>query len=138
MPADEDASLVREIYAAINRHDLAALRDMFAQNMVRHDLAGMLGESNSSAGVTDFLAKLQEALSGLHMEVEDVFANDEGRVAAHATLSGTHEGEFLGAPPTGKKVIFSAITLYQVRDGRVAEAWSLVDWAGALQQMRAT
>ena len=137
MPAQQDVELVHRIYGAINRGDFAALHELFAPEMVRHDLANLLGESGNSEDVTNFLEKLQEALPDLHMEVADVFATDDGRAAARATLFGTHEGEFLGAAPTGRKVSFAAITLYEIKNGRIAEAWSLVDWAGALRQIGA-
>jgi steroid delta-isomerase-like uncharacterized protein len=136
MSSQTEVDVIRRLYAAVNSQDEVALAQIFAPNMVRHDLAGMLGESHSSADVTDFLRKLHQAIPDLYMELEDVFANDSGQVAARATLSGTHEGEFLGAAATGKKVTFAAITLYRFEGDRVAEAWSLVDWAGALQQMR--
>jgi steroid delta-isomerase-like uncharacterized protein len=136
MSAAEDVELVHRVYDTINRGDLGALHDLFAPDMVRHDLANLLGESGSSEDVSDFLTQLREALPDLHMEVEDAFATEDGRAAARATLSGTHKGEFLGAAPTGKKVSFAAITLYEIKDGRIAVAWSLVDWAGALRQMQ--
>jgi steroid delta-isomerase-like uncharacterized protein len=136
MTADENADLVRRLYAAINANDHAARERMLAPDMVRHDLAGMLGEEGSREGVSNFLDRLREAMPDLHMEVEDVIATDDDRAAARATLTGTHQGEFLGAAPTGRRVSFAAITLYRIVDGRIAEAWSLVDWAGALRQMQ--
>jgi steroid delta-isomerase-like uncharacterized protein len=135
MSQEQDLDLVHRIYAAVNQHDSNSLESYFAPDMVRHDLAGMLGESGSAGDVTNFLERLREAMPDLHMQVEDVLANDVGRVAARSTLSSTHKGEFLGAAPTDKRVVFAAITLYQIKEGRVAEAWSLVDWAGALRQM---
>ena len=137
MSAEANADLVRRLYAAINANDHAAREQIFAPDMVRHDLAGMLGDVGSRGEVTNFLDGLRAAMPDLHMELEDVFGTDDGRAAARVTLTGTHQGEFLGAAPTGKRVSFPAITLYRIVDDRIAEAWSLVDWAGALRQMEA-
>ena len=137
MSSDEDVDVVRRVYAAVNSNDVASLAEIFAPDMVRHDLTSMIANSEGGEAVTNFLQMLRQAMPDLHMELEDVFG-DDGRVAARVTLTGTHEGAFLGAEPTGKRVSFPAITLYRIENARVAEAWSLVDWAGALRQMGVT
>jgi len=134
MSSDQDVDVVRRVYAAVNSNDVATLAEIFAPDMVRHDLTALIANSEGGEAVTDFLQMLRQAMPDLHMELEDVFG-DGGRVAARVTLTGTHNGTFLDAAPTGKKVSFPAITLYRIENGRVAEAWSLVDWAGALRQM---
>jgi predicted ester cyclase len=45
-------------------------------------------------------------------------------VAVRKTLEGTHQGEFLGVPPTGKRVAFSVIDVSRFRDGKIVEHWS--------------
>ena len=137
MPAKENVDLIRRIYDAINRDDLTALSVLFAPDMVRHDLSGMVPESAGAVAVSGFVEMLHQAIPDVHMEIEDVFEGDGCRVAVRLTLTGTHKGEFLDAAPSGKHVSFAAITLYRIEAGRVAEAWSLVDWAGALRQMHA-
>lgn len=136
MTATDEAELIRTLYDAINRHDDAAVADRLAPDMVRHDLSDMVPEREGSAAVGDFLQMLHAAMPDLHMQVEDVFGTGDGRAAARTTLTGTHAGEFLGVAASGKRVSFNAITLYRIAGGRIAEAWSLVDWAGALAQMR--
>jgi steroid delta-isomerase-like uncharacterized protein len=138
MPADSDVDVVRSIYAAINRHDAAAQAALFAPGMVRHDLTAMIANAEGGQAVGNFLQMLRGAMPDLHMELEDAFSDGHGRVAARVTLTGTHEGEFLGAAPTGAQVSFAAITLYRIENGQAAEAWSLVDWSGALRQMGAS
>jgi steroid delta-isomerase-like uncharacterized protein len=135
MAGEQHVDVVRWIYDAINADDGAALGELLAADMVRHDLTDVIANSEGGAEVTNFLHMLREAMPDLHMKLEDAFESDGGRVAARVTLSGTHTGPFLGAEPGGKHVSFAAITLYRIEDGRAREAWSLVDWAGALRQM---
>jgi steroid delta-isomerase-like uncharacterized protein len=138
MPSDTDgAALVRRLYDAINRNAHDELTQLLAPGMVRHDLTDLIASAEGSGAVSDFLGTLREAMPDLRMALDDVFATDDDRAAARATLTGTHRGDFLGVPASGKRVTFAAITLYRIEAGRIAEAWSLVDWAGARDQMRA-
>ena len=137
MTSDQDVDVVRRVYAAVNDNNVASLAELFAPDMVRHDLTAMIADSEGGEAVADFLQMLRQAMPDLHMELEDVFG-DGGRVAARVTITGTHARTFLGVEPTGMKVSFPAITLYRIDNGRVAEAWSLVDWAGAMGQIGGT
>ena len=136
MPSSDDIELVRSIYAAINRNDLAKQAELFATDMVRHDLTAMIADAEGGQAVGDFLQTLRSAMPDLHMELEDAFSDGNGRVATRVTITGTHQGEFMGVSPTGAAVTFAAITLYRIEQGRAAEAWSLADWSGALRQMQ--
>jgi predicted ester cyclase len=51
--------------------------------------------------------------------------------------TGTHVGDFLGIPPTGKAFTFRGIDMYRVRDGKIAEHWNVVDMLGFCQQVGA-
>jgi predicted ester cyclase len=53
------------------------------------------------------------------------------------TFSGTHSGEFMGAPATGKRVTVSGIDIFRVADGRLAELWQSWDQLGMMQQIGA-
>ena len=55
-------------------------------------------------------------------------------VATYKTFSGTHAGEFMGIPPTGRKLTFDAFDLMQVRDGRVVDHWVVLDVAAVMRQ----
>ena len=49
--------------------------------------------------------------------------------------TGTHVGEFLGIPPTGKSFTFRGIDMYRVKDGRMSEHWNVVDMLGFYRQI---
>ena len=59
------------------------------------------------------------------------------QVAARAAFTGTHQGEFLGIPPTGRKVTVSAIYICRLADGKIVERWANVDELGMLRQLGA-
>ena len=62
---------------------------------------------------------------------------DGDKVITRKTFTGTHGGEFLGVPPTGRRVTIGVIDIVRVDDGKIVEHWNVVDLLGALQQMGA-
>ena len=58
-------------------------------------------------------------------------------VATYKTFTGTHRGEFFGTPPTGKRATIRVMDFVRYADGRVAEHWNIVDFAGLMQQLSA-
>jgi steroid delta-isomerase-like uncharacterized protein len=75
-----------------------------------------------------------DAFPDLKRPVEDLVAEGD-KVVARWTSVGTHEGAFMGAPPTGKTVTTSGITVFRLRDGKIVEEWSESDMAGMMQQV---
>lgn len=67
-----------------------------------------------------------KAIRDWRVTVHDLIAEDD-KVVATLTLRGTHEGPYFGLPPTGRRTEEPAIDIYRIADGKIAEAWSLVD-----------
>ena len=53
------------------------------------------------------------------------------------TIRGTHQGEGMGIPPTGKRVVSTGIDIFRIADGRIVERWGEVDDLGLRQQLGA-
>lgn len=72
--------------------------------------------------------------------IDDLIAEGD-KVVVRWTARGTHLGEWLAPwgsiPPTGKPVTFSAIHIFRIADGKIAERWAEVDVLGMLQQIDA-
>ena len=67
------------------------------------------------------------AFPDLQIAVESTVAEDD-KVVARCAVRGTHTGEGLGFPPTGKRVHMNGIVIANVRDGRIIEAWNSFDF----------
>jgi predicted ester cyclase len=76
--------------------------------------------------------RLYRAFPDLHITVEDVIAEGD-KLVERDTVTGTHQGEFMGLPPTGKTVSYSEIFIMRFVNGRIAEIWGVAD---ALSQMK--
>ena len=69
-----------------------------------------------------------------YFTVGDMVAEGD-KVATRKTFHGTHEGEFMGIPPSGKTVTIGLIDIVRITDGRVVEHWSMGDNLGMMEQL---
>jgi steroid delta-isomerase-like uncharacterized protein len=77
-------------------------------------------------------AVLLRAFPDLHVAVEDLIAEGD-KVVCRNTVTGTHQGEYMGRPPTGRSIAYNEIFIFRFAGGRIAETWGVVD---VLSQMR--
>ena len=66
--------------------------------------------------------------------IEDQIAEGD-KVVTRKIVSGTHEGELMGIPPTGKRFEIPVIDIFCVVGGKCTDHWSVVDWMGMMQQL---
>lgn len=81
-------------------------------------------------------ATLLRAFPDIRVTVEDVIAEGD-RIVFRNTVSGTHQGEYRGLPPTGKSITYDEIFIVRFSEGRIAEVWGIVDVLSQLQQLGA-
>ena len=74
------------------------------------------------------------AFPDLHSTIDQLIAEGD-IVAGRMTTTGTHRGEFMGIPPTGKRVTFSEIHIVRIADGKAVEHWGNSDDLGMMQQL---
>jgi predicted ester cyclase len=66
--------------------------------------------------------------------VEDLIAEGD-KVVARWRAQATHQGEYMGIPPTGKEVDFTGIAIYRIEGGKIAESWNVSDELGLMRQL---
>lgn len=132
--ADENRAIVQRWYDAIDAGDVEAFDDVMAPVVVQHaaDFANAHDLDDVKANFGPFLA----AFPDLHHEIDEAVASDD-YVAIRVIGQGTHQGEFMGIPATGNDVSWSAIAIYRIECGKIAEHWSEVDAIGRLQALGA-
>ncbi len=74
------------------------------------------------------------AIPDLHCTIEDLLASGD-KITARLLFTGTHKGEFMGHPATGKPVRFFAIDILRIRNGKIVEDWHLEDNLTLLEQL---
>ena len=93
-------------------------------------------EATGAELLKEVFARLQRAFPDLHVAVEDLIAEGD-KVVARNTVTGTHQGEYMGLPPTGKSITYNEIFIVRLADGRVAETWGVVDVLSQMRQLGA-
>lgn len=113
--------LVRRFYAeAINDRDPGAIDRLLTEDF-RHN-----GEERGRSGQRIAVAAFLAGFSDLRHEILIILAEGD-LVSAHQRWSGTHDGPFMGSPPSGRKVSFTSTAILRVRGGEIAEAWDVTD-----------
>jgi steroid delta-isomerase-like uncharacterized protein len=125
----------RRIIDAISRGDADCFDELLAPDIVDHN--PIPGQGPGRKGMRQWMTAVRTAMPDLRATVEDVIAEGD-RVAARVTWEGTHRGEFLGVPPTGEALSFSAFHHVRFSDQGAAEWWGVADLLRALEQMGAT
>ncbi len=76
----------------------------------------------------------RSAVPDLHCTIEDLLVSRD-KITARLLFTGTHKGEFMGHPATGKPVKFFAIDIMRIRGGKIVEDWHLEDNLTLLEQL---
>ena len=93
-------------------------------------------EATGAQLLKEAFARLYQAFPDLHITVEDLIAEGD-RVVGRDTVTGTHQGEYMGVPPTGKSITYNEIFIARFAGGRIAETWGVVDVLSQMRQLGA-
>jgi steroid delta-isomerase-like uncharacterized protein len=128
---EQNKAAVRACFENASQGNFDALDDILTDDYVLHP-----EEVRGADGLKEMVQGYREALSGLKVTIDQQFTNGD-YVATRYTITGTHDGNLMGAPPSGKDVSFTGITISRCEAGRIAEEWELTDVAGLLAQIGA-
>jgi steroid delta-isomerase-like uncharacterized protein len=134
MSTQENVAVVRRFVERLNRGELAAVDDLVTDDVVYHD--GPPGLSFGIVGYRQLIGGYLAAFPDLRLTPLDMIAADD-KVVVRFTVGGTHRGDLMGMPPTGKTMEVRGTTIMRFREGKVAEEWELVDMLAMTQQLGA-
>ena len=77
---------------------------------------------------------LLQAFPDIHATVEDLIEEGD-KVVGRMVITGTHRGEYMGIPPTGKSVTYNEIFIFRFAGGRIAETWGVADVLAQMRQL---
>lgn len=84
--------------------------------------------------MSQFVIRWREAFPDLRMDLEELIIEDD-LAATRLTLSGTHEGVWAGAEPTGKQVSMALMMFFRFEEGKMVELWESDDQLGFQRQL---
>jgi predicted ester cyclase len=124
---------MRNTYERINAGDIAGFGDLIADAFVEHQ--GGAGLPPTKQGTLAYFRILLDAFPDMRMNVEDLIANGD-KTVARVLVTGTHMGEFIGVPPTGRPIEVQLIDIMRFDSaGLVCEHWGVADMLSAMQQL---
>jgi steroid delta-isomerase-like uncharacterized protein len=129
---EENKALIRLYVEAIHEGNVDEGEELLAPDFAFH-VSGAPGPMSSEA-FRQLFAGLLTAFPDMAVTVEDLIAEGD-RVAARVTTRGTHAGELIGLPPTGRRVEWSGISMTRHAGGKIVEQWGEFDALGLLQQL---
>ncbi len=128
------ARFVEELW---NERNLTVAESIFDEDCHTHQLQSGSPVVPEPRGPTAIKAHVSDWLSAfpdLKFSVEQMFA-DGDRVISQLAMDGTQTGQWLGIPPTRKRVNIRMVTIHRIRNGKIIEDWVLVESLGILQQL---
>ncbi len=93
-------------------------------------------EATGAEKLKEVFARLHRAFPDLQITVEDLIAEGD-KVVGRNSVTGTHQGEYMRLPPTGKSVTYNEIFILRFLNGRIAETWGVVDVLSQMRQLGA-
>jgi predicted ester cyclase len=131
MSQDLKATLRRVFEQGINEGDASVIEELIGANYVNHDLPA---PGPGPVGFSDAIGMFRQGFPDLRVNLEAVFA-DGDLVGSRGSFNGTHQGEFMGVPATGKEVTVKYMDLWRAEDGKLVENWVRMDFLGLMQQL---
>lgn len=130
----ESEALLRRITEEIwNRRRVELVDELIAEGFVDHvDLPGLEGGGRDRYRAS--VRMMHTAFSDYHEEIEFVVADDE-RAVSYVRLTGTHDGDLMGLPPTGRAVDVRAMGVLRFENGQAVERWGIGDTLTQMQQL---
>ncbi|MCU1404158.1 MAG: hypothetical protein JWQ43_461 [Glaciihabitans sp.] len=130
---DARSVLHRFVNEVINGRDLdRAMAEVVAEDFIEQ--IPFPGQGPGRAGLADVLSGMFAGFPDQHWTIRDTLAEND-RVAAYSTWTGTHLGQFMGIPATGKQVSVDAWTIDRYINGQMTESRLIMDVAGLLGQL---
>jgi predicted ester cyclase len=120
--SETSKELTKRYYAEVlNGRNLDAVADFFADERIVEGIRG---------GCFRYFT----AFPDLHVSVDEMLAEGD-KVFVRSTMTGTHDGEYKGIPPTGRHVSAESAEVFRIADGKFVGYWCLTNVAGLMRQL---
>jgi steroid delta-isomerase-like uncharacterized protein len=132
----ENKTIIRRLYEEVwNQRKLGVVDELLSASHALND-PNNPGSQVGPALYKQRVVELTTALPDLCFTIEDTVAEEE-KVVACWTFSGTHQGEYLGIPATGKKISVEGITIHHIKNGKILDSYTRWDALGLMRQLGA-
>ena len=124
--SEENKAIARRVYEIVSTGDFGRAEEIVDADAPDNELLPDDPPAKLIDTFKETFAEAREGFPDLSITVEDVMAEGD-RVAARVTMRGTHQGEFQGIAPTGKRVEVKAIDMFRISKSKIVEHWGHAD-----------
>ena len=125
MSTEENKAIIRRhVDEFWNQGKLDVADELHATDYVFHDSTSP--EMRGTEAYNQFAITYRTAFPDLHFTIEDLIAVGD-QVVQRWSCTGTHQGDLMGIPPTGKQTRTTGISIFRIVGGKIAEEW--VNWS---------
>jgi steroid delta-isomerase-like uncharacterized protein len=133
--SDQNKAISRRVFDEVwNQGQYAALAEIYAADVVSPNRPP--GLPAGIAGAEQLIRMYRAAFPDTHMTIEDQVAEGD-KVVTRWTATGTHKGELMGIPASGKQIKITGVAIDRIAGGKIVEEWGLADQLGMMQQIGA-
>ncbi len=124
MSVEENKAVVRREQEELWNHtgDLDAAEELFA--------------ADQAEAAKQEAAHFRQGFPDVISTIEDLIA-EEDKVVARWRSRATHQGDYMGIPPSGNRIEFTGISFYRIEGSKIAQSWSVEDQFGLMRQIGA-
>lgn len=126
------AAIRKFLEEVINQNRMDRANDLVVEDFV--ELDPLPGQRQGREGLKEVLAMMRAAFPDIHWTPEEMVAEGD-KVVTRFTWTGTHRGDFLGVPATGKSVSVKGVVIDQLEGGKISNSRILMDTLGLMQQL---
>ena len=130
--SEANKAIIRRYRQAHNQNDMAALDEIVSADIISHSALPELpaGREGGKMAHQGSLAAFPDGRT----TTDDLVAEGD-KVVERFTFVGTHKGDFLGIPATGKQVKVTGMSIFRIANGKIVEHWGENDGMGLLMQL---
>ena len=131
--SEENKALDRRWWEEVwNQGSISSYQELASRDFVMHNTPQ--GITGNFEGIRQANLNLRTGFPEHRFEIDAQVAEGD-RVVTLWTWTGTHQGEWLGIPPTGKQASIQGMSLQRYQNGKIVESWLAVDMLPFLQQL---
>jgi len=134
MPRMENIEALQRASLRFKARDLDGHLELYSPSVIHHGFSSRIRPG--VPGLRDHYTNLLKGFPDMRVDIDDIIADGE-KVVHRFTFNGTHKGEFLKIPATGKTVRTSGVHIHLFSGGKCAEVWQILDTFGFLSQIGA-
>jgi predicted ester cyclase len=139
MSTEMNKRVVRRLFEEDLSEADEAKRDVVAEEIFApdfYDPTNPPGMQHGLDGHRAVVSLFASSFTAMEWKIEELIAEDD-RVVARTSMTGRHDGDFFGIPPTGRSVSLSGIHILTMRDGKIVLHEGLNDDLGLMRQLGA-